>query len=353
MTFAGGRLALAFTRGLKTSNIPCRVIGVDGDTISMHRSKADVNVRVPRASDPAYVGMLNSVIDEYQVDLVTVQLEAELLPISANRDLIKADVFLPKHRTVEIGDSKWATYDIWRREGIATPESVLIDDHSDLQNAFDHFGGKMWLRALTGAGGKGSMRVTAIEDARKWLDLWEGKAEFMAAQLMKDDAWSWESVWDHGRLVVAQARKRLRWEFKNLTMSGVTGIAGASETVSNPDVERTCIEAVLAVDPEPHGIMGLDISFDNAGTPYVTEINPGRFMSGGSLLFAGHGLNLAEAAIRVAFGEWPSNSKLDDYRLPDGMICISGIDVDPLVSSRNKFDDIDREFARRLDHHSA
>lgn len=348
VTCAGGRLGLAFTRALKAANRNYRVIGVDGDSISLQRSLADVNIRVPRADDPAYVDLLNEVIEHCKVDLVTVQLEAELMPVSANRDRIKADVFLPKHETIEIGDSKWASFDVWKRAGVSTPESVLINSADDLAEAFRHFNGKLWLRALRGAGGKGSLAVTSLDDGRKWLDLWEGKADFMAAELLREDAWSWESVWDRGRLVLAQARKRLRWEFRNLTMSGVTGIAGASETVSDPAMEQLCIDAVLAIDPEPHGIMGLDISFDDSGKPYVTELNPGRFMSGGSLLLAEHGLNLAEVAIDVATGQWPEDSRLDDYRLPDGMISISGIDVDPIVTTRRQLDEIDGEYAARL-----
>lgn len=343
---------MAFTRALRASGRPFNIIGVDGDTISLQRSLADENIRVPLASEGAYIDILNEVIEKCYVGLVTVQLEAELLPVSENRDRLNAPVFLPKHETIETGFSKWASYEVWKESGISTPESLLIENRDELGPALDHFGGQMWMRGLTGTGGKGSLPVKSLGDAQKWFDLWEGKTDFMAAQLLGQEAWSWESVWDNGKLIVGQARRRLRWEFKNLTMSGITGIAGASETVTSPEVEQLCIDAVLAIDPEPHGVLGLDISFDDSGKPYVTEVNAGRFMSGGSLFFAEHGLNLAEIAIDVAAGNWPADSRPDDYRLRDGLICISGMDTETIVTSREELNAIDNDFAARLDKHT-
>jgi carbamoyl-phosphate synthase large subunit len=148
--------------------------------------------------------------------------------------------------------------------------------------------------------------------------------------------------------VAAQVRKRLYWEFGNLTMSGVTGITGASETVSDPAVERVSRDAVMAIDPEPHGIMGVDVAFDDKGRPKVTEINSGRFMSGGVILFASHGFNFPYVAAKAGLGEKINGAGNMISPFPEGMICIRGLDVEPVITTRQRMEAPVSEMERRL-----
>lgn len=348
LTSAGGRLSIGFTRGLKAAPEPIDLTGVDADPYSLQRSEISERYLVPRAKDSAYIKTLNSIIDECGIDLVTVQLEAELLPVSANRHLLHAPVFLPRHETIVICDSKWETHARLTAADVPVPLSLRINTEADLVEAFERYEHNMWIRALNGTGGKGSMNATSLEVARNWINLWNGWGNFMAAELLSKETSSWESVWHNGTLVTSQVRRRLRWEFSNLTISGVTGITGVSETVTQPDVERVCKAAVLAVDPKPHGIMGVDVAFDKNGMPKVTEINAGRFMSGGVILFAQHGYNFPYAAVKTAMRETISESDIAINPFPDGMICVRGVDVPPTITTREQINRDIREARDRF-----
>lgn len=348
VTSAGGRLAVAFTRGLKAAPEPIEVIGVDANRYGLQRAEADKKFQVPWARDDSYVSVINDIIDENKIDLVTVQLEGEMLPMSENRDKLHAPLFLPRHEAIVTCDSKWASYEKWEKAGVAVPKSILIKTREDLKDALEELGGKMWLRGLTGTGGKGSIPVTSVEKAVSWIDLWNGWGNFMAAELLTKETSSWESVWSHGKLVAAQVRKRLYWEFGNLTMSGVTGITGASETVNDAVVERVSRAATLAIDPEPHGIMGVDVAFDDAGTPKVTEINAGRFMSGGVILFASNGFNFPYVAAKTGLGESVDGVAGVTNPFPEGMICIRGLDVEPVITTRERMEAPIKELEQRM-----
>lgn len=335
LTSAGGRLSVGFARGLKAAPEQIDITGVDADAYSIQRSEISERYLVPRAKESSYIDTLNSIIDECGIDLVTVQLEAELLKISENRHLLNARVFLPRHETMLICDSKWETSARLEAAGVPVPESMHINNETDLEEAFERFDHSMWVRASSGTGGKGSLNATSLTDARNWMNLWNGWGNFMAAELLSKETSSWESVWHNGTLVASQVRKRLRWEFANLTISGVTGITGASETVTEPEVERVCKTAVLAIDPKPHGIMGVDVAFDPEGTPKVTEINGGRFMSGGVILFAEHGFNFPYIAVKTAMQETICEEDIAINPFPDGMVCVRGVDVPPAITTRD------------------
>lgn len=328
-------MAVGFTRGLKAAPEQVQVVGVDANQYGLQRAETDFKYLVPWARESAYFDVLNDIIDGTGVDLVTVQLEAELAPISANRSLLNAPVFLPRHETILACDSKWDSYEKFVKAGVPVPCSILINSEADLKRAFDELGPTVWLRALTGTGGKGSLPASSFEEGRAWIDMWRGWGNFMAAELLSKETVSWESVWSNGKLVAAQLRKRLYWEFSNLTVSGVTGITGASETATEPGSQRVAHEAVMAIDPEPHGIMGVDLAFDRDGNPKVTEINAGRFMSGGVILFAQSGFNFPYVAAKTGMGETVDGSMKMTNPFPDGMVCVRGLDIEPVITTRS------------------
>ena len=339
------------------------MIGVDANQHSLQRAEADCKHQIPWARDEEiYVKALNDIIEEHKVDLVTVQLESEMRTISRNRDKLSAPVFLPSLQFIEDCDDKWVSYAKWEKAGVPTPKSILIGSPADLEKAYDELGGRMWLRGLTGTGGKGSIpispdekqfkgmsRADILEQAEAWIKLWGDWGGFMAAELMTKETSSWESVWSHGKLIASQVRKRLYWEFSNLTRSGVTGITGASETMVDPVTEQVCRDATLALDSEPHGIIGVDVAFDSSGKPKVTEINAGRFMSGGVILFAEKSFNFPYVAAMTGLGKPVKIDGDISNPFPAGMICIRGMDLKPVITSHDEINAAEAELQGRID----
>jgi hypothetical protein len=90
----------------------------------------------------------------------------------------------------------------------------------------------MWIRATSGAGGRGALPVRNLQTARSWLDLHDGwRGDFTASELLQPESITWMSIRHRGELVVAQGRRRLFRELARVSPSGVTGATGAGETV--------------------------------------------------------------------------------------------------------------------------
>ncbi|MEI6292024.1 MAG: carboxylate--amine ligase, partial [Chloroflexota bacterium] len=173
--------------------------------------------------------------------------------------------------------------------------------------------------------------------AKIWIDQFNGWGNFTAAELLTKDTVTWLSIWYQGELVVAQTRRRLIWSFGNRTLSGVTGITGVGETYSNEAVDRISQDAILSIDARPHGIFAVDMTYDKSGVPNPTEINIGRFFTT-HYFFTRAGLNLPEIYCNIALdGVFPSLAKRINP-LPDGLLWIRGMDVEPVLTTRRELD---------------
>ena len=347
MTGAGGAPGLGLTRSLRSAKQPYYIIGVDADKYTIHRSETDEKHLVPRASRSEYIPVLRSVIEETSAELVCVQHSSEMLAISAARNELGARVFLPSHRSLEICEDKFSSQQIWSAADLPVPATVLIKDEDDLKKAFTDIGPSLWIRATTGSGGRGALPVDDFDYAREWIDSHKGWGEFTAAERLEKQTITWQSLWKNGELLVAQGRKRLYWEFGNRAPSGVTGVTGTGVTVSDPVLDDIAHRAVLAIDSQPDGIFGVDLTYDAEGTPNLTEINCGRFFTTHQF-FTDAGLNMPDLFVRAALDLELPTIEPRVNPLPEGLLWIRGMDREPVLTTVGAVEDQVKELENRL-----
>src|SRR3954451_6634468 len=146
VTAAGGSPATNFVRSLRRGDLPVHLIGTDADKYLLMRAESDARHLVPPVSDPRYLEVLNEVIAEEGADLVHIQNDVELSFISAHRDELAAQTFLPARETVALCQDKYESLRRWQAAGVKVPETLVITGESALVAALERFGGSMWLR---------------------------------------------------------------------------------------------------------------------------------------------------------------------------------------------------------------
>lgn len=342
VTGAGGSPAVNFTRSLRKAPEDIYIVGTDFDKYYLMRAEVDKRYLIPAAKDPQYIDVLNKIIDEEKIEFVHAQNDVEVGILSANRDKLHAKTLFPAQETIITCQDKFLSFEKWEAAGIKVPKTYIIHNKEELQKAFDEFGGKMWVRATSGAGGRGSLPITDMQTAINWLDFqkgWDGT--FTASELLRDDTVTWMSMWNNGELVIAQGRRRLYWELGKVSPSGVSGATGGGETVSDPVLDKIAHKAVLAIDPKPNGLFGVDMAYDQNGVPNPTEINIGRFFTTHQF-FTELGVNMPYMFVKQAYGEElpPIAKKLNPA--PDHMVWIRGMDFEPVLAS---MEDIDKNVA--------
>lgn len=332
---AGGTMAHNVVRSLRESGRADTLIGASCSAADLLLAETDEKLLVPRSTDADYAEVLLARLAALRPDFLHVQHDLEVRAVSRLRTDIEelgVRLFLPAAATVERCVDKFASYRAFAAAGLRVPETMLVRTPDDLAEAFSRFGGRLWLRATVGGGGRGALPVDRLDFARVWIERFAGWGEFTAAAELSPNSVTWMSLWHQGELVVAQGRRRLGWKFAGRTLSGVTGITACAATCSDAAVDRIGEAAVRAVDSAPHGLFGVDLTYDANGVPNPTEINIGRFFTT-ILFFTRAGLNLP--AIYLALG-------LDGVRptlarrlnpLPDGLLWVRGMDREPVLST--------------------
>jgi carbamoyl-phosphate synthase large subunit len=315
------------------------VIGMGSEPSDLMLSAASKKFYVPYANSPDYKARLLHILRSEKPDFVHFQNDLEIYHASLIRDEIVATgttIFMPEHDVIDTCVHKFKSYLAFKRRGVTVPENVMINDEDELRSAFATLGnerGEIWLRASSiGGGGKGAIPTSNFSMAKAWIDHHKGWGDFVAAEILTAETITWLSIWHEGELVVAQSRARRGWTHGNRSISGVTGVTKVGVTCSDPEVTRIAIEAVKAVTAKPHGIFGVDMTYDRNGVPNPTEINISRFFTT-VLFFTEAGLNMPEIFKDIAiYGEFP-RLKENVNPLPDGLMWLRGMDVAPRLTS--------------------
>ena len=337
---AGGAPSNNFIRSLRESGREDYLIGTSCVPADLFLANVDEKYVVPLAKSDDYRSSILALLCKTNSNFIHVQNDYEVSAVSRLRDEISelgVKYYLPDQKTVDICVDKSKSYDIWQKSGIRVPKTVLLRNENDLKKAFEQLGGEVWIRAVEGAAGQGALPTDNFEFARIWIDRFHGWGKFTAAKRLTERTVTWLSLWYQGELVVAQTRKRHSWNFGDRTLSGVTGITGVGETCSDSAIDQAALESIYAIDKRPHGIFGVDMTYDADEHPNTTEINIGRFFTT-HYFFTKAGLNMPKIYCNIALdGNFPSLKKPINP-LPDGLVWIRGMDVEPVLTTRKELD---------------
>jgi carbamoyl-phosphate synthase large subunit len=342
---AGGAPSNNFIRSLRESGRRDYLIGTSSTPADLFLADTDEKYVVPPATAAVYPERIMAQLRQARPDFLHLQNDYEVRAISRLRDRVQEagiKLYMPAAETIENCVDKQKSYAIWQAAGVRVPKTILLNDEADLRTAFDTLGGTIWIRATEGAGGAGALPADNYDFARIWIDRFRGWGHFTASELLSKNTVAWQSIWHRGELVVAQTRRRRSWNFGNRTLSGVTGITGVGETYSSALVDRVSQDAIRAIDPVPHGIFSVDMTYDFSDHPMPTEINIARFFTT-HYFFTRAGVNFPEIYCNIALdGVFPTLQKKINP-LPDGLIWIRGMDREPVMTTVAELEKLERQ----------
>lgn len=344
ITGAGGSASVGFTRCLNIAPEKIFTVGTECNEKFVFNSETNVKILVPPAKSPSYIDVLNEIIKKYDVDFLHVQPDVEVGVLSENREKIKCSMFLPSKETIKICQNKLESNRIWQKKKVPTSRTTFIKNGEDLKEAFDVIGPPLWVRAVKGAGGKGSLLVQKYKHAENWIDYWNGWGNFMASEYLPGANCGWDAIFKNGDLIACQTKERLEYMLSRASPSGITGTTAIAKSVNKKDVNKIAEDAVRAVDPKPHGVFSVDLKADKNGNFMVTEINPGRFLTS-SLHFFYTAKNLMPYIyLKIAYNEKVPENILKQ-KTPEGMILIRSLDSKPITLQETKLNELiaDRE----------
>lgn len=320
------------------------IIGIGSDLYDLALCNAHRKFRIPHSRSPEYKDTLLRFLREQKPDMIHFQHDLELSVALKFRDEIDATgvkMLVPDYETIDTCVHKYKSWQKFKSAGVKVPENIIINNQDDLRRSFRELGdrdGSIWLRSMSiGGGGKGSLPTNDFDIACEWIEKCEGWGDFVAAELLTDRSVTWLSIWHEGELVVAQTRKRNGWAHGALSPSGVTGITKVGETCSSPLVDEVAINSCRAVSAVPHGIYGVDMTYDRDGCPNPTEINISRFFTTVQF-FAEAGVNFPKILKDLClYKKFPDLEKKINP-LPDGLLWLRAMDCAPRLATQKEIE---------------
>jgi len=304
----GGPAAYNFIESLRLSGEKFYIIGTDANKYHLKLTKPDESYLVPFCSDPSYIKTINKLIDEKKIDFIHAQPDIEVANLSENREKFHAKVFLPSKKCIQVLQDKFLSAEAWMNAGIASSKTNPINLDSievDISRAIEKLGLPLWIRATSGAGGRGSTLANNERTAIHWIKYWQSRDvpwKFIAQEYLPGRNYAFHSLFKDGNLIVSQGRERLEYIYPYLAPSGITGTPVVARTIHNEKVNEIATKAVTAIDSKASGVFCVDLKENKDGIPYLTEINVGRFFTSNLFFaYAGSELNIPLANMQYLY----------------------------------------------------
>ena len=140
----------------------------------------------------------------------------------------------------------------------------------------------------SGAGGKLSLLCKSSTEIQNWIELWVNRgvstySDFMIQEYLPGKNIAFDSLWHNGKFIASYTRERLEYPFKHISPSGITGTPTVSRIIKDEKINEISKQAILSVDPKPHGSYAVDLKGDVNGHPNITEIDSKTKLQGYTL----------------------------------------------------------------------
>jgi carbamoyl-phosphate synthase large subunit len=275
----------------------------------LKKSSADRNYLLPTREVQLAEAVRRLVSDE-AIDLIIPTTDVDVQFFAVLRPTLPSCLFLPRLETIELCQDKFALARHLQQCGIAVPATVEITDVDRLDEVFrvlrpDPY---LWCRVRTGTGSLGATPVRTSDQARAWIEYWEDMrgipaTSFIVSAYLPGRDFACQSLWRDGQLMLLKTTERLSYFQGTAGPSGVSSIGGVHRTVFDSRLAEAAAAAVFAVDADATGAFSVDFKEDRYGTPCITEINVGRFLTGVPIFDESGRHSMTQTYLQLAFRE--------------------------------------------------
>jgi hypothetical protein len=336
VTGAGTGSSANLIRALRTMAPKPYVVGVNDDRFVLKLSIADISYLSPDPASRGFTSALLDIIERERINVAMATDDNAVKALSDRRRRYPIDLLLPRRKTIDLCQDKYALNVFLRSRDIPAPRTFEVRSLRGLDKIFASFSneGLLWCRARRGSRSLAATPVASVEQARAWITQWRDiqgvkASDFTLSEYLPGRHFIVQSVWHKGRLLRAQAIEVLGYFAAGNNPSGVFSLSCLAKTVVAPEALEGALRAVQALEKAPSGAFFVELKEAVDGVPSITEINAGRFPSGVTALLAVGNDNMVAAFASAAIGEdvriaEPYGSALEYYMVRD-------IDVIPKV----------------------
>jgi carbamoyl-phosphate synthase large subunit len=338
----GGPTPLGIGKSIRLSDRfkNARLIGIDGSPFApglYNKDLFDATYRVPHSNHAEYWTQIEKLVSKEKIDFAFIVPEVEVLQWSERlaADILPCAALIPDKRIAHVFYSKLDTAARLRHLGL-TPRTVQImqvDNGSELEA----LGYPFWVRAGSGAGAIGAMKINTQGELQTWLKINPRINDFLASEFLPGRNYACKVLCYQGQFIKAASSERIEYLLANAAPSGISGMCSRGKLLNNDKLVNDSVLALRTIfsslNIQPHGMFTVDFKEDKEGIPRITEINI-RHVSF-NFAFALAGCNFVEDTLHLYSEGKANESAFVQFRFDEEMHFIRGVDSDLFVISNN------------------
>jgi hypothetical protein len=338
VTGAGTGSSGNLIRALQAIKPTPHIVGVNHDRFMLKMSWARRNYLSPDPDSREFVKAILAIIKQERINVVLPTDDNVVKTLSDARDRLPIELLLPRKKTIDLCQDKYALNAFLRRRSIAAPLTYEVRSLPDIDRIFARFSqdGLLWCRARRGARSVAAIPVATAEQARAWITLWRDLhgirvSDFTLGEYLPGRHLIVQGLWRSGRLLRAQTMEVLSYFAVGNNPSAAFSLSNLAKTVEANEPLEVALAAVHAIERMPSGTLIVELKERMDGTPCITEINAGRFPAGVTALLATGGDNMVETFACAALGE--VSGRVDPKAAAVERYLVRDIDSLPMVLS--------------------
>lgn len=188
VTGAGAVLGQGIIKSLRSASIPCHIVALDPNPLSVGLYWADEAMIIPMADDVNYRPAIEEIIEKVRPDAILVGTDVELAIFAEHRmeweQRFGTHILVSDPNVVEIADDKYATAQFLQRNGLSFPQSALADDGEELEKLISDVGFPLIVKPCRGARAVGVSKVSDRDQLEKTLN---GRTGLVVQQMAGGD----------------------------------------------------------------------------------------------------------------------------------------------------------------------
>ncbi len=315
-----------------------RIIGVDANPKALGffmDGLVDNYAVIPFCNANNYWETIHRIIKDEAIDLAFVQPECEVIKWGQyfkDQGCYPCPVLLPPLEYAEVLVDKGRMSQLLGDTSYI-PKTVLIDpQRPDFDEIEGQLGYPFWIRATTGSGGFGSLKVESRESLEGWLRLFTKVPIFTASEFLPGRHLANQMMYINGRCVRNAGLECVNYVMADVAPSRVTGNTSYGRFINEQRVLAFCEEVMdflsRKLNVSPHGVFSFDLKEDREGAPKVTEINVRHMAYTG--IMANVGFDLVTDTIEYLNGTFRTkDSHRHIYDKPYSFL--RDVDIEPII----------------------
>ena len=340
ITGIGGPTPRSIAKAIRATFPDYKLIGIDTNPKALGffmPGLVDKHYLAPKANDASYWPVIHKLINDESINMAFVQPEKEVIrwgEYLVENGNYPCPVLIPPLVYADALVDKVKMSDLLKETDYIPKTISITPQNPNYKGVGAEIGYPCWIRASTGSGGYGSLKLQRKEDLVAWLFIHSNVREFTVSEYLPGRHLANQMLYINGKCIRNAGLECVEYVMADVAPSKVTGNTSFGRFLNEKPLLDFCEESMDYISQKlgivPHGVFSFDLKEDAEGNMKITEINVRHMAYTG--IMAKIGFDLVKDTINYLSGTLEA-SKMNNHQhtFDKPYIFLRDVDIEPLI----------------------